>query len=83
MLVVDIKSAFASTIRELVLPPACDDEQRVRSIARTGCPPAEAATIVAEVLHTQLWGDASPHLRHLAGALSANQFVLLNDLSGS
>ncbi len=57
MLFVDIKSAFAGTIRELVLPPACDDEQRVRSIPeRRGFPPAEAATIVAEGLHTQLLG---------------------------
>ena len=83
MLCVDIKSAFASTIRELVLPPAMDDEPRVSAIlVRRGFPPTEAAAIVEEATHAQLWGNTCPHLRHLVGALSTHQHVMMNFLSG-
>jgi hypothetical protein len=83
-LFVDIKAAFASTLRELVMPQGADDECHVTALlCSRGFPSVEAKSIVAEGLHAQLWGNTSPHLRHLVAALSTHQHIVLDYLAGA
>ena len=83
-LFVDIRTAFASTIRQLVLPgPNCTQAEVEDLLRARGFPTSEAADIVLEASHIAAWGDVAPHLRQMVGGLSRNQYVLVDFAAGA
>ncbi len=73
-LFVDIKAAFATTLRELIIPAHVDNELHVVALLRQrGFPHEEARTIVDEGQQAQAWGNASLHMKHVVSSVSANQ----------
>ena len=67
-LFVDIRAAFASTVRQLVLPGTTCTRYHVEMLlAARGFPTSEAEDIVSIAQHIISRGTAEPHLRHMVG----------------
>jgi hypothetical protein len=73
-LFVDIRAAFASIVKQLVLPGISCTRHHVETLlAARGFPKPEAEDIVSSAPHIISWGSAAPHFRHMVGALSRHQ----------